>query len=613
MSFDGLQQIQGDWIATINAIDASNAPIVLYFSDKGYKSSSGTYYKARMNQPARINITANDGGLLQVMGGASTGEIILENIDGGLNYLLDYAVDGRECTLQLVSPQGVITTWFKGIVTRMFQQESEIYLTVKSLSESLDLPLALSRYLGTGGVEGLTTDIKGNVKPRVYGSVTNATPVLCFATSGVYQVSDLSTCTISAVFDKGVAITAGVARTSLAILLATAPAAGTYDYFEGYFRLGTMTVQQITCNATDNMTLAGDVFKKICDSVTFSTPQRIIGEQPVITDVIAGKYSLSASATCAINDVYDSGVQLENGGAYASFAEYNTTPPAAGQWRSWQGLIRVSPFIDTEYPYAPVPIGIITCDATDSGVTLTSTYTVSTSPASVIILNSVGAIGIYVTQDINISELLNRVCLSCGAFWWFGDSLADNSIYNVNQICAALYNEPSEVADITLNDYRAIGDSMTRTATGAGENGLPIYSVLAKFAPNQTVQTDVLGATTQAWKARVSLPSLIQESADLSVKSRHPQATRITTESDLINQAAQQVVTDRLLAYFKKRCDVVELEYFFSTLPRLTIGMTVKLIYPRVGYASGVNMRLIGYEVDVQQNSVKMKLMGYRL
>ncbi len=136
----GLQQIQGDWIATINALDTNGVPIVLYFSDKGYKNSAGVYYKARMSQPARINVTANDGGLLKVMDSASTGEIILENIDGGLNYLLDYAIDGRECVLQLVSPQGITTTWFKGICTRFFQQGGDIHLTIKSLSESLDFP-----------------------------------------------------------------------------------------------------------------------------------------------------------------------------------------------------------------------------------------------------------------------------------------------------------------------------------------------------------------------------------------------------------------------------------------------------------------------------------------
>ena len=130
----GVAQIQGDWIAIINALDASDNPTVLYFSDKGYKDATGRFFLPRMKQPARINVTANDGGLLSVMNPSSTGEIILENVDGGLNYLLDYSLDGRECTLQLVSPQGIVTTWFKGIVTRCYQQDFDFYLTLSYLN-----------------------------------------------------------------------------------------------------------------------------------------------------------------------------------------------------------------------------------------------------------------------------------------------------------------------------------------------------------------------------------------------------------------------------------------------------------------------------------------------
>lgn len=610
----GVKQLQGDWIASINALDANDVPTMLYFSDKGYKDSAGRLYLPRMRQPARINVTGNDGGLLKVMSQSSVGEIILTNIDGALNYLIDWSLDGRECTLQLVSPDGVVTTWFKGIVTRMYQSGNDLQLTLKSLSESLDLPLALGRYGGTGGVDGLTTDIKGNVIPRVYGTVINATPTLCFATSGVYQISDLTTCIVTAVYDKGVAITLGTTQTTLANLLSTSPTAGTFDRFQGYFRLGTMAVQQITCSATDAVALAGDVFKKVCDSITFSTPKRIIGQQPVITDNAAHKYNLSVSSTMSIDAVYTDGNLLGNGGVYASLTDYNNIQPAQGTFKSYQGLIRISPYLDTEYPYGEIPLGIITADATDSGVTLSSTYTVSTSSSSVTALNTVGQIGIFINSDVTVRKVLDDICKSCGAFWWFGDSLADNTTYNVSQITAALYQEPSATADLVLQDFRTLGSSsITRSANGVGENGLPIYSILTHYAKNQTIQFDVLGATPQSWKSLVSQDSLIQESADLVVKQRHPQSLRIEFDNLLIAQSDAQAVTNRLLSYFKKRCDIIDLEYMFNTLPRVTLGMTIKLYYPRLGYSNGVNFRLIGYEVDVQLKSIRMRLMGYKI
>jgi hypothetical protein len=607
-------QIQGDWIATISALDALDNPITLHYSDKGYKDPvSGLYYDSRMTQPARIRIGANDGGLLKVMNPPSTGEIILANKDGRLNGLLDYSFDGREVALQLVAPDGQVTTWLKGITTRFYQDGTDMKLTLKSLSESLDLPLNQARYSGGGGVEGLTTDIMGNVKPRVYGSPPNVTPVLCYAALGIYQVSDLTTTTVTAVYDKGVAITLGVTRASLAALIATSPTAGTFDRFQGYFRLGTMTVQQITCDANDTVSDAGDVFEQVCSSITFSTPRDVVGEIPVLTDAPTHKYQLSASATCVITSVYDNGTRLEFEGFYADLAAYNATAPSAGKWKSYQGKIRISPKIDTQYPYAEIPLGTITCNATDSAVVLTDTYTATVNALAISRLNACGAIGLYLNSEVTIRSVLDQICKSCGAYWWFGDS-ENVEVYNTNQLNAQIYQEPSATPDLTLYPYRTEGSTIARTSTGIGENGLPIYSVVANYRKNWTVQTDVLLATPQARKAIIAVDSLVQESADLAgTKARHPQSTRLTFESLLNSQTDAQAVTVRLLNFLKKRCDVVELEYIYSELPRTWLGMTVKLYYPRFSYNDGVSFILVSSEVDVLLKTVKMRLMGYKV
>jgi len=293
--------------------------------------------------------------------------------------------------------------------------------------------------------------------------------------------------------------------------------------------------------------------------------------------------------------------------------EFNNTAPPAGTFGSYQGNIRITPAIDSEYPFGEIPIGIITADGYDSAVTLTSTYTVTTSATSVTKLNTVGSIGLYIDKDITIRAVLDNICKSCGAYWWFGDSLADNSTYNVNQVTAALFQEPSTTPDLTLNFYRVIGSSVTRSSNGVAENGLPYYSVLAHYAKNYTVQSDVLGATPAAWKATVAQDSLVQESADLNVKARHPQALRVQFESLLISQTAMQSVTDRLLSFFKKRCDIIDIEYVFNELPRVTLGMTVKLYYPRLGYENGVSFILVSSEINVQLKSMKMRLMGYKV
>lgn len=625
------------WIAAIQVLDANAVPQTLYFSDDGYTTPSGIYYEARMRQPAIINITGNDGGLLSVMSSNSVGEIELDNTDGYLDFMADYYIDGRDCVLQLVDDDGIFTTWFRGIVTRQYQKGNNVYLTVKSLSEALDTPFSLNRYSGAGGthgVEGLATDIRGNVKPRVYGKVINATPVLCNSKLGIYQVSDLTTCTITAVYDKGALLTPEASpRASLDDLAGytsggveydTPPAAGYYSHYQGYFRIGSMQTQQVTCSAQDVVINAGDVFTKICQDITFSSGIRTIGEVPVTLDAINYKYQASISTTIKIDDVFNDGTELDYAGTpYASLTEFNNTAPPVGTWRDYQGYFRLTPPIDDQSydgvndRWNSIIIGNVTYNSTDTSITYATTQTVAVNTDSTrgvnAVLNPMGAIGIYITADTTIRELLDNIVLSCGAYWWFGDAV-NTTNYASNKINVALYEEPSSTANITIENWQII--SVERTSTGVAQNGLPVYSVMARYDKIETVQTDVYGVVSdnfREWQARLLLGSLINESADLVVKSKHPQSTRLEFNSSCRNQTIVNTRTAAMLAYFKKRCDVLDAVAYFDELPRMTLNMTVRLYYNRLGYTNGVNFRLVGYEIDIKRKRVTMRLMGYKL
>jgi hypothetical protein len=605
-----MAKIQGSWICTINVLDSAGLPAVLYFSDDGYKDTKGIYYQPRMKQPARITIAVNDGGLLpNVSGQSSIGEIELDNTDGRLNYLADYYLDGRDCTLQLVSIDGTVTTWFKGIVTRINQRGTSIYLTLKTFSESLDLPLNQARYNGSGGVEGLPTDVMGNVKPRIYGNVLNASPVLCYASLGIYQVSDLATCSVSTVYHKGLALTLGVTRPSLAALLANTPTADTYDRFQGYFRLGTMDVQEITVDASDDVNKAGDVFDKICQSISFSSGMRTIAEIPALLDAPTNKYQVSGSTSTVIQNVYNSGVLFDSGTIAADLSTFNSTTPLAGTCVSYQNLVKITPRNSTEYPFEPIPIVAITCDYIDSAVDYTSSKTITVNSTAITNLNAVstGGLGLYINQETTFRSALDSVVKSVGGYWWFGDSI-DNSAFIMN---ADIYSEPDDIADFTVQPYQI--QSAERTATGVAENGIPFYSIVGKYGKIETVQKDVLGATTQARRSRVAQHYLVYESFDGVVKQKHPQAQRLEIETLLSTSSDTTAVTDRLLNYFKKRCDIVSVNAYFSNLPEIKIGQTVLVKYDKLWYNDGVKFRLIGYEMDIKRKSVTMKLMGYKV
>ena len=186
--------------------------------------------------------------------------------------------------------------------------------------------------------------------------------------------------------------------------------------------------------------------------------------------------------------------------------------------------------------------------------------------------------------------------------------------YASNKINVALYQEPSATADITIENWQII--SVERTSTGVGQNGLPAYSIMARYDKIETVQTDVYGVVSdnfRAWQARLLIGSLINESADLTVKSKHPQSTRLEFDSICRDQTAVNTRTTALLSYFKKRCDIVDAVAYFDELPRMTLNMTVRLYYNRLGYINGVNFRLVGYEIDIKRKRVTMRLMGYKL
>jgi len=262
------------WIATISVLNASNAAETLRFSDGAYTDASWNYYEARMHQPAIIKVSPEDGGTFNIFSTAAFGEIDLENIDGGLDYLADYALDGGLCVLSLVDA-GVVTNYLTAIISTMHERDSHIFLTINNLNEVLAKPHPFEKYTGANvlpdGLEGVLGDIKGNIKPKVFGTVTNATPVAVNTSREIYQFSSRQTCTVSMIYDMGLALALGTTFTyaNLASFQTTVPTAGTFNRCAGYVRLGTTAVGTITGDAFDGSYLApGNVFEAVISEVT---------------------------------------------------------------------------------------------------------------------------------------------------------------------------------------------------------------------------------------------------------------------------------------------------------------------------------------------------------
>lgn len=241
----------------------------LYFSSSSYVTGTtnlptggvaNTWYDPRISQPAMIQRDCWDGAMLSGESKIGYGTIELANSDGGLDYLLDYGLDGRRVTLLtgVVSP-GSAPVWTQVFIGTMAQpviSTNRVSLYLRDRQAELDKPVCVNSYAGTNslpnGLEGVADDIKGKRKPKLYGKCFNISPICVNTSRLIFQVNDGSISTVDAAYDRGAALTKGADYVSQADMESTAPAAGQYRVWPagGYFRLGSALVGLLTCDAT---------------------------------------------------------------------------------------------------------------------------------------------------------------------------------------------------------------------------------------------------------------------------------------------------------------------------------------------------------------------------
>lgn len=272
------------WIMDIQALDPEDNEVVLRFSDSAFIDVDDNYYDNRLEQAALFTNQAFTGAVLQ--GSRSGfGEAVLINTDGALNGLVDYAVDGRGLSLSL-EDDGTITKYIQATALRLVDDNNKIRVILRDPQANIDEPHPLDVFAGTNvlpaGIEGTADDIKGSKKPKVFGKVRSASPVLVNTSKLIYQVSSLSA-DVVAVYDRGASLTRGANYPDLATMESTAPSAGQYRTYQGYFRLGSSPVGTVTCDV-DSSANAGDVFSQIAAEASITVeasdlaPANAIGE-----------------------------------------------------------------------------------------------------------------------------------------------------------------------------------------------------------------------------------------------------------------------------------------------------------------------------------------------
>ena len=475
------------WTLKTEALDANNQPVTLRFSQGLYIDDEDNFFDPRIQQPGLYEGGLYAGQLLQ-QSRSGYGETTLLNDDGGLDYLADYAVDGREMELAFNGVPQVT-----GTVARLAFSDTEVSVVLRDPLELLRSPHPMETYAGTNrlpdGLEGTEDDIAGEYKPLVLGEARNAQPVTVNTAKLIYQVSSLSDCTVTDVYDRGYALNNGGNYTSLAQLQSTAPAPEEFRSYQGYIRLGSTATGTLTVDAKQSDARAGTVAQVLA---------------------AARGYNLHA------NDV-----------------------------------------------------------AT---------------------LNTYGAVRFYLTSETNTLELLDRIAESIGG--WL--AVQADQVLRLGD-----WEAPEPTAD-AIHDYSIV--TLSRSATGAGEGGLPVWRVTLECDRIETVQNDLSGDVSNARRARMAKQTRRVVATDQSVRNRHPLAGEITINSVLASYSKSQEVAQRVLALLSVRRDTVQVDAIEAPLP--TVGGNLTLITPRQGYGNGRAMRVTGYRLNAETNELSLNLWG---
>lgn len=244
------------------AIDAAGTTQTFYLSTDSFVTAptdtpANTAFTPCLMSPGALGMHAYSDGRT---GGATkleTGEIVIANANGQFDGWLNYSFDGRACVIRsgiAGAYPGAFPAVLTGTVESIEADWRKIVIRLRDKAWLLEQPALESRYLGDNslpnGLEGTADDLKGKVKPRAYGKLMNISPPQVNTSRLIFEVGVCNS--VDALYDRGLALTAGAAYTSQSDMETTAPAAGQYRAWPagGYIRLGSTPAGLITADLT---------------------------------------------------------------------------------------------------------------------------------------------------------------------------------------------------------------------------------------------------------------------------------------------------------------------------------------------------------------------------
>jgi hypothetical protein len=622
-----------DYLLTIQALDETGTPKTLRFSQGGYIDVSGNLYNPRLNKSVLVRVSPNDGGVLSIMGAASVGDVELDNVDGGLNYLIEYGIDGGAVEVSYFDGTTVITR-FVGVAGKPVADGDAFIINLKAHHEAFKKDFTLAIYAGDNalpdGLEGTEDTIKGKSKPQLFGDCRNVSPINVNTPLQIYQAADNDNVVITKVYVNGVRWvnyrassphSVGVSVINLAFGLGDIPT-GSKVMFDGHYKVYDVTTGLSGGTITISPALVAAVpLKAACEVINFYNSEADLKGTNYFLD---GDHDAGVSVIEVTGGVGD--IAIGDRVSFGADSHIYTVSVAlsAGSFTISRGLLTelqdgdIVQIIGDAYPVlwgayngylrlAYQATGVVTCDAISvdgsgnvqkAGAVFAAIADTAGYTADPAIFDAVGTIGLYIDRLTPVQDLLNRIAASVAGYYW----------YDLGEIITALYASPAVTAAYTIEDWQI--KSIKADAHGLGANGLPIHTINAKYDRVETVQDSIAPVAPARHRARVKTQTRDLSLSDTAVLAQHRLSLPLAVDSLLRNRGEASTAFNRLFALVKARRDLVKLVMDLEEVPSFQFGATFEVVTNMQDYEAGRNLVLYAYEIDDDAHLATLTLAG---
>ena len=318
-------------------------------------------------------------------------------------------------------------------------------------------------------------------------------------------------------------------------------------------------------------------------------------------------------AAIPTNSVFDNGVALTAGAAYASQADMETTAPAAGGYRVW------ATSSGTFFRLGSTPAGVVTAEVLEGATAADRTVAQvwkklllqagfslgNIDTASITAHDTVNSapVGLYIDEQEDLQSVLDRVASTTGS-WWGQDS---DGQFKIERLEA-----PSGTPTLVITRPQVL--RLERLASSDVGWGLPVWEVVAYYGRNYTVQTGtaVAGSVTQARRGYLAEEWRSTRYSDPAVKTAHPQSPTLELWTLFTNEADAYAEAQRVQQMRGVHRDRYEVTFQMSSANpnAIWLGQVVQLFYHRFNLQAGKLFRVTSVDYNLEKFQVTLTLWG---